>query len=121
MHSETDAKNQSDTESQSQESPEIPGVFYFLRQKKIAIIMFALTIIWIAATFNYYTMSFLVKNLSGDFNTNTVAIYCSDLFVSLVGWLFVSYLKPEAVMYIFCIVMMSGMGALFWTKVGTMT
>ena len=80
-----------------------------------------MTIIWIAATFNYYTMSFLVKNLSGDFNTNTVAIYCSDIFVSLVGGLGVTYLKPERVMYIFCLIMMTGMFALFWTKIGSMT
>ena len=93
---------------QEQEGFEVPDILYFLSQKSIAINLAALTIIWIAASSNFYTITFVAKYLPGDFNTNMVALFCADLPTSLVTWGLVSYLRPQTVIKVYSLLMLCG-------------
>lgn len=83
-------------------------MLYFLGQKSIAINLAALTIIWIAASSNYYTITFMAKYLPGDFNTNMVALFCADLPTGLITWGLVAYLRPQTVIKAYSLLMLCG-------------
>ena len=89
-------------------------MLHFLSQKSIAINLAALTIIWIAAASNYFLLNFMTKYLPGDFNTNMVAMFCTDLPTGLLTWFLVDYLRPQTVIKAYGSVMLgSGLILLF--------
>ena len=56
-----------------------PSIRFFLNQRSICINLVAITLIWLAASFNMSLIGLQVKHLPGDFENNMIAMLISDL------------------------------------------
>ena len=60
-----------------------PSIMFYLSQRTIFINLALMTIIWAIVGFNYYLIGATIKNLPGNFENNTLAMFSSDILVSL--------------------------------------
>ena len=58
-------------------------IMYFLGQRVILQNLILLTILWVVCAFSYFLCNLMIKYIPGDFQINTLVMFCADMVAAV--------------------------------------